>query len=107
MVRYIDYGPHAFVHVCMTDPHCGCCLELLSELKQEVSRLQSLLHIEQSIHQAVPRQQVSSKDQTSQELDELSWLHQEYENTVQESLAAEKEEAWEEVDDGYMGSGIK
>ena len=71
-----------------------------------MNHLQSLLHIEQSIHQAVPpTQQVT--DKTSDELKELGWLHQEYEATMNEALDAEKEETWEEVDDSYMGSGIK
>lgn len=80
-------------------------LNNVSELKQEVLHLRSLLQIEQSIHQAVPSQEAKKsttrKDTTSDELNELGWLSQKYEDTMKESLK-EHQEAQHD-----MGSGLK
>ena len=56
----------------------------LSELKQEVEHLRSLLQIEQSIHQAVTTV-AASTDPTVDELKEFDRIAQEYEETVKKS----------------------
>ena len=91
--------------------------DTILDLKREVSQLNSILNIEQSIHQAVPSNlqtptiDVSddkviskNKDDTStrDELKDLEILTEEYDETMKKAL-----ELKEEVEEYDLGSGIK